>query len=94
MKEMDMGWKVAQAGAVLIAGVVTDAIVKTAWKMATGHKPPADDDQSARLVETIALAVVSGVVLSLAKRVSVRTAASWYGGKEKPAAQLLGLPQE
>lgn len=85
---MDLGWKAAQAAAVVVAGLATNVIVKTGWKLVTGHNPPLEENFEAKLSEVLIMTVLSSVILALFKRFTVKQAAHWYGGAEKPAHTL------
>lgn len=78
---MDIGWKVVDIGAVALAGLVSDNIVKLGWKIATGKNPPKDDDLEVGMAELIVFAVLSGTFLAITKRFTVRAASNWYGKK-------------
>ncbi|MDO5672664.1 MAG: DUF4235 domain-containing protein [Actinomycetaceae bacterium] len=79
---MDIGWKIAQGAAIVVAGLVSDNIVDLGWKIFTGHKPPRDAEDEARIAEVLVFAVISGVIVALAQRFAVRKAAAWYGDRK------------
>lgn len=81
---MDIGWKAASTAALLIAGLVSDNIVNVAWKAVTGHHPPRGEDEAeARLAELLVFAVVSAILATLLRRLTMKKAAKWYGGSQK-----------
>ena len=82
---MEIGEKVVSLAAVAIAGLVSDNIVKVGWKAATGHKPPADDDLEVGMAELLVFAVISGILLALTKRFTVKTASKWWVNKHVEA---------
>ncbi|MCI6584729.1 MAG: DUF4235 domain-containing protein [Mobiluncus porci] len=81
---MDIGWKVVDLGALAVAGLLSDNIVKIGWKLATGSNPPKDDDLEVGIAELLVFTVLSGVLLTFTKRFTVKTASKWYG-KKHPA---------
>jgi hypothetical protein len=80
---MDIGWKIATAGAGAIAGIAANKILAKGWVAVTGHEPPeiVDGDDSVSLVEVVIFSAVSGAVVGLLRQVAMRRAARWY----KPA---------
>ncbi|EEJ53151.1 DUF4235 domain-containing protein [Mobiluncus mulieris] len=75
---MNISWKIVNLGAVAMAGLLSDSIVKLGWKVATGKNPPEDDDLEVGLAEIVTFAVLSGVLLAITKRFTVQAAAKWY----------------
>jgi len=60
----------------LAAAFVAQKIVASAWKAASGHKPPkADDDDDAGLAEVAAAAAITGAVVALVRVLATRGAA-------------------
>lgn len=60
----------------LAAALVAQKIVASAWKAASGHKPPkADDDGDAGLAEVAAAAAITGAVVALVRVLATRGAA-------------------
>lgn len=86
---MDIGEKLVNVAAVAFAGLISDNIVKAGWKAATGSNPPADDDVTVGLAEAIVFAVLSGVLLAIIKRFTVRTASQWWMNKHSEAGTEL-----
>ncbi len=82
---MDIGEKVVNIAAVGLAGLISDNIVKLGWRMATGANPPQDDDVEVGLAQAIVFAVLSGVLLAIIKRFTVRTASQWWVNKHSEA---------
>ncbi|MDO5747439.1 MAG: DUF4235 domain-containing protein [Actinomycetaceae bacterium] len=82
---MDIGWKVASAGALAVANLLAGAIVNTGWKKVTGRKPPANGEEAAtaNLAEVIIFAVISGILVAVFQRMALRQTNAWYGGKRK-----------
>lgn len=76
---MNISWKIVNLGAVAVAGLLSDNIVKLGWKVATGKNPPEDDDLEVGLAEVITFAVLSGALLAVTKRFTVQAASKWYG---------------
>lgn len=82
---MDIGWKAIDLAAIAVAGLISDNIVKAGWKLATGRTPPADDDLEANLLEAVVFAMLSGALLAVTRRATVRSAAKWFN---KPRPQI------
>ena len=60
----------------LAAALVAQKIVASAWKAASGHKPPkADDDGDAGLAEVAAAAAITGAIVALVRVLATRGAA-------------------
>ena len=59
----------------LAAAWAAQKIVASAWKAASGHKPPkADDDGDAGLAEVAAAAAITGAVVALVRVLATRGA--------------------
>lgn len=84
---MDIGWKAIDLAAVAVAGLISDNIVKAGWKLATGHTPPADDDLEANLLEAVVFAMLSGALLAVTRRATVRSVAKWFN-KPRPRIEV------
>ena len=72
-------WSAMALASTVGATVAARKAVTTSWKMATGKQPPqnpADPDVS--IGEAVAWAVVSGVVIGLARMLASRRAADYY----------------
>lgn len=84
---MDIGWKIASAGSLAVAGFVADRIVDLGWKAVTGHTAPRgpEEEAKANLAEVILFGVISGVLVTLVQRVAVKQTNKWYGGCSKDA---------
>ena len=82
---MDIGQKVVNVAAVAAAGLVSDNIVRLGWRMATGANPPKDNDIEVGLAQAIVFAVLSGVLLAIIRRFTVRTASQWWINKHGEA---------
>jgi len=60
----------------LAAALVAQKLVASAWKAASGHKPPkADDDGDSGLAEVAAAAAITGAVVALVRVLATRGAA-------------------
>lgn len=80
----DLGWKATSAITTIISGFVAEKAVKIGWKVVTGHPAPEKEDQllQYQLIEVVAFAVISGAAMTLARQLTLREAARWYGGRE------------
>ncbi len=77
---MNVPYKVASAGALAISGIVANQVVDKGWKLVTGRESPqGEDEDTARLAELIVFAVVSGVLVSLARRYALRGTKKFFG---------------
>lgn len=75
----DMLWKVASAGALVVAGFVADKIVDVTWKLATGHTAPRDEDEAtAKITELVIFGALSGIFVTLIRRQALRGANRFY----------------
>jgi hypothetical protein len=81
---MDIGWKLASAGAAAIATIISGRIAEAGWRLVTGHEAPRDDDDDAPVVQLVVFAAVSAAVAALAQRSAVRGARKWYGPRSLP----------
>lgn len=67
--------KVFGTAIALAAAWAAQKVVSSAWKAASGHKPPkADDDGDAGLAEVAAAAVITGVIVALVRVLATRGA--------------------
>ena len=67
--------KLFGAAVALAAAWAAQKIVASAWKAASGHKPPkADDDGDAGLAEVAAAAAITGAVVALVRVLATRGA--------------------
>lgn len=84
---MDIGWKIASAASLGLAGLVADKLVNVGWKAVTGHDAPKgpEEEAQANLAELIVFGVVSGVLVTLIQRVAIKQTNKWYGGRHKNA---------
>ena len=91
MSNRNLAWTATSALATLAAGFVAQQAVKTTWKAVTGTGVPADEDLlDDNLVSIIVFAAVSGAVASVARQLTLRKAATWYGGADvNPLRPLL-----
>ncbi|MFD1506201.1 DUF4235 domain-containing protein [Georgenia yuyongxinii] len=84
---MDIRYNMVNAGALLLAGLVTDRALKLGWKALTGHEPPQDpDDPGVKMWEVVTFAAVSGALVGLSRQLALRGASKWYSG---PAAKQI-----
>lgn len=86
---MDIGWKIASAGSLAVAGFLADKIVDVGWKSVTGHTAPRnpEEEAEANLAEVVIFGVVSGVLVTLIQRFAVKQTNKWYGGRKKNAIE-------
>ena len=60
--------KLIGAGVALGAAVIVQKIITQAWKVKTGHEPPAADDQGdAGLAEIVAAAALTGALVAISR---------------------------
>ncbi len=85
---MDIGWKLASAGAGALASLIAGNVVNRGWKLATGKDAPHEDDDEVSIIRLVVFAAVSAVVASLAQRVALQGAKKWYRAKPLPHAEL------
>jgi hypothetical protein len=71
-------WKLMDRGSTIAAGILAQRVAATAWRAATGRKPPVNGRHpDVRAGEAVAWAVVGGGLAELVK-VAVRRGASTY----------------
>ncbi len=75
---MDIGWKLASAGAGALASLVAGRLVDGGWKLATGRDVPHEDDDEVSILQLVVFAAVSAAVAALAQRAAVKGAKKWY----------------
>jgi hypothetical protein len=84
-------WSAFSLGSALGAAALAKKGLNTSWRVATGKKPPTNPaDPDVDLWEAVAWAVVSGVIVGLARMLATRRAASYYvrsTGKLPPELQ-------
>lgn len=67
--------KLLTAGAAVLAGIVAKKTTDTTWKFVTGSDSPENpDDPDIDIKEAVAFAVLSGVIVGLARMVANRQA--------------------
>ena len=76
---MDMGWKIASAGATAAATFLAAKATNAGWTLATGKQAPSVDDDEVPLGQIIVFSAVAAVVATLAQRYATRGAKKWYG---------------
>ncbi|MDO5729963.1 MAG: DUF4235 domain-containing protein [Actinomycetaceae bacterium] len=77
---MNVPYKVASAGALAVSGIIANQVVDKGWKAVTGHESPqGQDEDNAAIVELLVFAVVSGVLVSLARRYALRGTKKFFG---------------
>jgi hypothetical protein len=65
--------KLVGAGVALAAAVVVQKVLAQAWKVKTGHEPPAADDQGdAGLSEIVAAAALTGALVAISRVLATR----------------------
>ena len=74
-KDVDLVTKVAGAGIAFAATWLVQKALSAAWRGATGHHLPTDDDDVAPLVEIVLAAAITGAAVALARRFAVRSTA-------------------
>lgn len=63
----------------LLAATVARKVLSTSWRVTTGKEPPANPaDPDVDIAEAVAWAVVSGMIIGLARMLATRRAASFY----------------
>lgn len=74
-----LAWKVLGTGSAVLASVAAQKGLEAAWRAATGTAPPTiPEDPDTDWSEAVAWAVLSGVVIGVARLVAVRRAATYY----------------
>ena len=80
---MDIGWKIASAGAAAMATMLATKVVDSGWKAVTGHSAPHDPEEpEADYKEVLLFALISGAMIGLARVFATQQASKWYGGPE------------
>ena len=79
---MDISWKIVNGVALAGAAFAANSLVKTGWKLVTGHKPPTsgEEELQARMIEVLAFGAISGLVMAATRRAAMAGANKWYGG--------------
>lgn len=93
----DLAWKATSALTLLASGFIAEKVVALGWKAVTGRPAPKDEDKllDYQLGEVIAFAVISGAIMTLTRELTLRGAASWYGGKDhNPLSKVLPEPEQ
>lgn len=93
---MDIGWKIASAASLAVAGIVADKSVDIIWKVATGRKPPrgSEEEGQAGILEIAIFGVVSGLLVALIQHFALGKANKWYGGKNRDMFAELAAERE
>jgi transposase len=74
-----IAWKVLGTGSAVLAAAVASKALEAAWRAATGSPPPTiPEDPDTDWREAVAWAVVSGVVMGVARLAATRRAAQYY----------------
>ncbi|MDO5720024.1 MAG: DUF4235 domain-containing protein [Actinomycetaceae bacterium] len=77
---MNVPYKVASAGALAVSGIIANQIVDKGWKAVTGHESPqGQDEDNTAIAELLVFAVVSGILVSLARRYALRGTKKFFG---------------
>lgn len=76
---MDIGWKIASAGAMALSALVAGKVAEVGWRVVTGTSVPHDDDDEVSLVAVVAFAAASAAVVALTQHYAMRGAKKWYG---------------
>ena len=72
-------WTVFSLVSALGAAAIAKKALDTGWKAATGKHPPENPaDPDVQMAEAVAWAVVSGVIVALARMLAQRRAADYY----------------
>ncbi|MGC0251902.1 DUF4235 domain-containing protein [Pseudactinotalea sp. Z1748] len=70
--------RVVTAVATIVAGLVANKVLGTAWKSVTGHEPPTDDkDGSMPIAEIVLFAAISSALVALVRAYASRGAHKW-----------------
>lgn len=70
--------KIVGAGVALAAAWVAQKAITSAWKAATGHEPPAAEDETdARFAEIATAAALTGALVALARALAARGTARY-----------------
>ena len=80
-KDVDLVTKVAGAGIALAASWLVQKAIGAAWRGATGHHLPGDDDDGAPLLEIVLAAAITGAAVALARRFAARSTARFIAPK-------------
>ena len=78
-KDGDLVTKIAGAGIAFAATWVVQKALSAAWRGATGHQLPLDDDEDAALLEIVLAAALTGAAVTLARRFATRSTARFLG---------------
>lgn len=78
---MSTNRKFIDLGLIVVAELASDYIVRLGWKIVTGKNPPEADDFEVGLTELVIFSVLSGLLMTITKRLTVRTASRLYGKK-------------
>jgi hypothetical protein len=71
-----IGWRLVLAVFTLVVSLVARKAVTSAWKLASGGKPP--EGPEAGYVEVVSWAVASGAAAAVAKRFAEQRAAQYW----------------
>jgi hypothetical protein len=80
------GWKVIAYGSGALAGLVTQRLLETAWKV-LGHAaaPPMPADRRSSWVDALSWAIATGVGVGVARLLAIRMAAVvWEAATHEP----------
>lgn len=82
---MDIGWKIASGISLAVAGILADKMVDLGWKAVTGRVPPrnTEEEAQANILELALFAIISGLFVTLFRRVTTKKVNAWYGGNRK-----------
>lgn len=72
---MDMTMKIANMGALALAGFGAGKVAEIGWRMVTGRPVPLDEDEHSSLMQVVIFAAASAAVVAVAQHYASRTAA-------------------
>ncbi|MFN0280599.1 MAG: DUF4235 domain-containing protein [Kineosporiaceae bacterium] len=74
-----LAWKVLGTGSAVLAAAVASKGLDAAWRAVTGTPPPTiPEDPDTDWGEAVAWAVLSGIVIGIARLAATRRAAAYY----------------
>jgi hypothetical protein len=90
MDSQSKAWSAFSLLAALFAAAVARKGLNTVWRLSTGKEPPTNaGDPDIDIGEAVAWAVLSGVIVGLARMLATRRAAKFYAHKtDAPESDL------
>ncbi|KGF05264.1 MAG: DUF4235 domain-containing protein [Actinomyces urogenitalis] len=78
-----IAWQATAALTTLAAGFMADRAIRAAWRKGSGKPVPTDEDLlDTPVLQIVAFAAISGAIAGVVQQLSLRKAASWYGGAD------------